>query len=159
MKKILMGLCLCFALVGCQAKPNYTRNTEMGVVVTMTFDEAMEKMENKETFMFAFTQTTCGGCLWFKENILSGYIKNHGFDFNEVSIDTEKNPQKIIDFVAENPNPEKFLPEGYEPTDVLTPTFYFVEDGEIKDIFVGTDITEKDFDQLIQKYKLDEVKE
>lgn len=145
--------------MGCTPKTSYDRNTEMGTITTLTFDEAMKKIENKETFMFAFTMEECGGCLYFKENVLSKYIKNHGFEFNEVSIEKEEDSKPIFDFVEKHPNPEKYLTDGHLPTDVLTPTLYFVENGEVKDIYVGAGITEDEFDQLIQKYQLDKVKE
>ena len=48
--------------------------------------------------------------------------------------------------------------EGLLPEDVLTPAFYFIENGEVKDIYVGGDMTTKIFDGYIQKYRLDEVK-
>ena len=41
---------------------------------------------------------------------------------------------------------------------IYTPTFYFVEDGEVKDIWIG-EITYEQFDEYIVKYQLDTVAE
>ena len=159
MKKFILGLCMSLALFGCSSQPSYDRSTDMGTIHTLSLDEVLERMENEETFMFAFTMESCHNCEDFKENILSDYIRDHGFEFNEVVLDNEKDPQSVYDFVAEHPNPADQILEGYSETDVLTPTFYFVKDGEVEDIFVGANLTEKQFDEYIQKYQLDKVEE
>lgn len=158
MKKFFVGMLTALMLMGCSPAVKYERSTEMGTLNQITFDEMYEKMENKETFMFAFTQESCQNCLYFKEEILSEYIVDHGFDYYEIVLTvTQKDLERATAFVKQHPNPEDQTPEGFEVTDVLTPTFYFVEDGELKDIYVGVP-AEKDFDALIVKYRLDEVK-
>lgn len=159
MKKILLSLFFCLLLVGCQDTVSYERSTEMGTLSIMTIEDVHERMENKETFMFVFTQEDCSICLAFKEEVLSNYIKDHGFEFNEVVLSYDMDIEPIYEFVEQHPNPEEELPEGdYSIYDVLTPTFYFVEDGEVKDIRIGGNMNEKSFDELIQKYQLDKVK-
>ena len=157
MKKLLLGLCMCLTLVGCGSKPEYNRSEEMGMIKSVQLEDMLERMENKETFMFVFTMENCSNCKAFKENVLADYIKDHGFEFNEVILDQiEKGKQQAIyDFVEAHPNPKELLPEGYTELDVLTPTFYFVKDGEVEDILIGGNITEKEFDGYIQKYQLD----
>ncbi len=159
MKKLLLSLFVGLFLMGCQSAPDYERNEEMGSLNEITIEEVHERMDNKETFMFMFTQETCSNCQAFKEDVLSSYIKNHGFEYNEIVLSHDMDTEPIYAFVEEHPNPEDMLPEGdYSIYDVLTPTFYFVENGEVKDIYVGGDMTTKIFDGYIQKYRLDEVK-
>lgn len=159
MKKLLLGLGLVLFLGGCTKAPSYERSQEMGTIKTVQLEEMLERMENKETFMFVFTMAECTNCQYFKENVLADYLKTHNFEFNEVILDEAKDRQAIFDFVKEHPNPEEFLPDGdYKVDDVLTPTFYFVKDGEVEDILIGGNITEKQFDECIQKYQLDKVK-
>lgn len=159
MKKLLLGLCMCLTLLGCSSKPDYERSQEMGTIKSVTLEDMLERMENKETFMFVFTMEVCSNCKAFKENVLSSYILNHNFEFNEVVLDNVEDTDTVYAFVEAHPNPKEYLPEGYTELDVLTPTFYFVKDGEVADIFIGGNITEKQFDSYIQKYQLDKVNE
>lgn len=159
MKKLLLGLFVGLMLFGCSTeKPTYERSEDMGQLNVITMDDVHEKMENKETFMFMFTQETCSNCIAFKQDVLSSYIKNHGFEYNEIILTLDMDTDPIYEFVKEHPNPEEMLPEGFSIYDVLTPTFYFIEDGEVKDIYIGGDMNKKMFDEYIQKYRLDEVK-
>ncbi|MGN1344927.1 MAG: hypothetical protein ACI4U3_10110 [Traorella sp.] len=158
MKKIFIGLWMCCMLLGCGNKVDYERSTEMGTISQITMDDVAQKMENNETFMFVFTQETCENCIGFKENVLSDYIKEHGFEFNEVVLSLDMDSAPVFDFVKEHPNPKDQLEEGFTEYDVLTPTFYFIEDGEVKDIFIGGKMDKKTFDSYIIKYHLDEVK-
>lgn len=153
MKKIFVCLGLIFILIGCTQTSSYERNTDVGLVKTLTFEEVKEKIENKETFMFAFTMEECSACLWFKENVLSKYLKNHGFTFNEVFLEKEKDSQPLFDFTTTLSNTEDFMDEN-GPT-IPTPTFFFVKNGDVKEWTIGSNISEKEFDQLIQKYQLD----
>lgn len=157
MKKFILS-CMMAVLVGCS--PSYPRDTGVARLNRLSMDEVNEKIENDETFMFVFTQETCSSCLFFKENVLAYYMQDHGFDFNEVVLEMNSDDfQKAADFVAEHPNPEQFLTSDLLPTDVLTPSFYFIEDGEVMDIYIGGDLSEDEFDQLIQKYQLDRIEE
>ena len=69
MLKKILALCLCLSLVGC-GKINYERSTEPGVIKEITMADVQNKIDNKETFMFVFTQPSCHNCADFKENIL-----------------------------------------------------------------------------------------
>lgn len=162
MKKLFVALSLGLVLMGCTKEPvpevNYERSTEMAILNKPEFTEIQKKIENKETFMFVLTMETCSNCQAFKEGVLSKYIKDHGFDFNEVEL-TDDNIQAVEQFVKENPTPDEYLVgTDFAPTDVLTPGFYFVENGEVKDIFVGGHMTYEEFDRYIVKYQLDKVK-
>ena len=45
-----------------------------------------------------------------------------------------------------------------DTTSAYTPSFYFIEDGEVKDIYIG-EMDEKTLDGFVKQYRLDEVKE
>lgn len=155
MRKLLM-ICLLF-ICGCQ----YERSTECASLYDMKMDEINEKIENKDTFMFMMARDNCSSCEYIQENVLYDYLLNHGFDFYRVELPndiTHPEALKAIEFVAKNPNPEEFLFDQYLPTDVLTPGFYFVKDGIVDDIYIGSGLTVEIFDEYIQKYQLDEVK-
>ena len=158
MKKKLIALCLGLLLVGCGQGVNYERSTEPGVIEKITMDEVLEKVDNKETFMFVFTQSSCPNCQDFKENILEEYIQTHGFVFNEVVLSYDMETAPVFDWVEKHPNPVDQLEEGFTQEDVLTPAFYFVEDGEVKDIYIGGAMNKKILEEMIVKYQLDEVK-
>lgn len=167
MKKWLFTLCAVLMLSGCAAPKEeptntYERSTEMGNLNKLAFADVQKKMENKETFMFVFTYDQCSVCISFKKDVLSTYIKDHGFDFNEVELQNEKDGGTAAQkFVDEHPHPEEFLQgSGFEdePNALLTPTFYFVVEGELKEEYMGGP-SEKEFDDLIVKYQLDKVKE
>lgn len=124
-------------------------------------DEIEEKIVRKDTFMFMLGREDCSSCLWVQEKVLYDYLLDHGFDFYKVEIPSdETHPESIkaIEFIVKNPNPEEFLFDQYLPTDVLTPSFYFVENGNVEDIYIGSGLTVEIFDRFIQKYRLDELK-
>ena len=158
MKRFFLGLCMSLMLFGCGEKIDYERSTEMGTMNEITMEDVATKMENQETFMFVFTQQTCDNCQAFKEKVLSSYIMDHGFEFNEVVLSNDMDTAPVFDFVKEHPNPKDQLEEGFTEYDVLTPTFYFIENGEVKDIFIGGKMDKKTLDSYIIKYQLDEKK-
>lgn len=157
MLKKILALCLCLSLVGC-GKINYERSTEPGVIKEITMADVQNKIDNKETFMFVFTQPSCHNCADFKENILNKYITNHGFEFNEVVLTLSMETAPVFEWVKNHPNPIDQLEEGLLPDDVLTPAFYFIKNGEVKDIIIGANMTKKVLEEMVVKYQLDEVK-
>lgn len=158
MIKKIISICLCVLLTGCGYINKYERSTEPGVIVEITMDDVLRRMENKETFMFVFTQITCHNCADFKEYVLKDYIQNHGFEFNEVVLSVFMDTKPVKEWIQQHPNPIDQLEEGLTPKDVLTPTFYFIENGEVKDIYIGSKMTKKVLDEMVVKYRLDEVK-
>lgn len=158
MIKKIICICLCVLLTACGNTIKYERSTEPGIIQEITMDDVQRKIENKETFMFVFTQITCHNCADFKEYVLTDYIQNHGFEFNEVVLSIFIDTKPVFEWVKQHPNPIDQLEEGLTPEDVLTPTFYFVEKGEVKDIFIGSKMTRKVLDEMVVKYRLDEVK-
>lgn len=158
MKKIFIG-CMAAMMMfvgGCSNKANYERNTEQGRIEIVQFADMQEKMENKETFVMSFSQKNCSHCIAFRDEVLPDYIVDHGFTFYEVLLDIQEDMDPLYQFVKDHPNPDKFLSSDMDPESIYTPTFYFVENGEVKDIWVG-EINYDEFDDLIVKYQLDKV--
>ena len=156
MKKLFLIFSLCMMLVGCQNNPNYERSTEMGTINHTNITDVLDRMENKETFMFMLAFDFCPTCQWFKEDVIPNYIQNHGFEFNFVEIshsmsEDELNP--VFQFIMDHPNPPEFLKEGQTETEPLAPSFYFIVDGEVEEIFIGPEMDEKKLDEFIQKYQ------
>lgn len=159
MKKLFVLICFIF-LCGC-TDITYSRSNERANIYIVNMDEINKKIEQEDTFMFMLGREDCSSCLWVQEEVLYDYLLNHGFDFYKVELtNDETHPESIkaIEFIAKNPNPEEFLFDQYLPTDVLTPSFYFIENGKVEDIYIGSGLTVEIFDGLIQKYRLDEVK-
>ena len=160
MKKILLSCAafMMFLVSGCGNQVNYERNTETGRVEIVQFADMQEKMDNQDTFVMAFSQTNCSHCIAFREEVLPDYIVDHGFTFYEVLLDIQDTMDPLYQFVKDHPNPSKFLTSTMDPESIYTPTFYFVENGEVKDIWIG-EISYEEFDDLIIKYQLDKVVE
>lgn len=160
MKKILLSLGLCFMLVGCTNQVNYERSTEMATVINTNMNEVNKKIENKDTFVFMLTFDFCETCKYVTEEVLADYVKDHGFELAKVELSRSMSEDELIpvyDFIKKHPNPPEFLSEGQTETEPLAPSFYFIVDGEVKEIYINR-IEENEFDEFIQKYQLDAVK-
>ena len=158
MRKIILVISLCFMLIGCNTKVDYERSNEMGIIKYTSMVDVLERMDNKETFMFMLGFDFCSTCAWFKEEVLSDYIRNHGFEFNLVEISKSMSQEEldpVFQFILDHPNPPQFLKEGQTETEPLAPSFYFIVNGKVEEIFIGPEMDEKKFDQFIQKYQLD----
>ena len=161
MKKLLLILSMCFMLFACESKQEYERSSEMGTIHHTKMVDILDRMENDETFMFMLGFDFCETCKWFKEDVLPGYIQNHGFEFNLVEISPEMSDEEldpVFQFIMDHPNPPEFLKEGQTETEPLAPSFYFIVDGEVEEIFIGPEMDEKKLDAFVQKYHLDKVK-
>lgn len=156
MKKILIGLCCSFVLLtsGC----SYDRSSEPGTLKSAQLPDMEEKMANGDTFFMIFSQTNCSHCIKFKEEVLATYITNHEIEVFDVIFDKQESMDPIFEFLKKNPNPKNMISEDMSETDPYTPTFYFVKEGVVKDIYIG-EMDEKTFDGYIKKYQLDKVKE
>lgn len=161
MKKILLVFSLCFMLFGCKQEVNYERSSEMGTINNTNMTEILNRIENKETFMFMLGFDFCTTCQWFKEDVLPSYIKNHEIEFNLVELSREMSDDElapVFQFIIDHPNPPEFLKEGQTETEPLAPSFYFIVDGEVEEIFIGAEMDENKFDEFVIKYQLDKVK-
>lgn len=126
MKKIAL-ICLgCFLLLGCSTSKGENmqpiKMKEKGTISSLTLDDFVEKMKNKETFIVIFSQTTCGYCHeFFLET--QAYIEDIGLPMWDVVLDEEERPiQDNLSIIHE-----------YFSTFSATPSIYFVRDGAVVD--------------------------
>ena len=169
MKKIFMLIGMIFILFACGG-PGYEKNTQAATINTLKWDEVMKRIDNDETLMFMVTFEGCTSCEYFKENVLNKYIENHGFELNIVNFTKDawnELSEEVANFVKENPYTQEEFERAkyYEYTDedkeigtLLTPSLYFVENGEVKDKLISGGISAVDLDSMISKYRLDKVK-
>ena len=130
----------------------------------------MDRVDNDETFMFMVTFEGCPSCDYFIEKVLTGYMKNHGFELNLITFTSDgwsQLSEQVTAFVRENPYTKeelnKFKYYDYTEEDrqigaLLTPTLFFVQNGEVKDKLFSGNISVEDLDSMIVKYRLDEAK-
>jgi len=150
-------------LFACSSGVDYNRSGEMATINNTSWETVMNRKDNNETFMFMVTFDDCTSCEFFIENVLSDYLVDHGFELNRVNFTNDlwsELKDKVIEFVFKHPYASDIQNkvEGYEEGMLLTPTLYFIENGEVKDMLVGGDIKESQLDSMIMKYRLDEVK-
>ncbi|MFV0381188.1 MAG: thioredoxin domain-containing protein [Breznakia sp.] len=124
MKKILvLGLCcFLFACSGQKEEAKITLDANAGEVVALRMDGLIKKIENKETFVFLFSQTYCGSCMRFFAQS-DAYTKEVGLTLYDISLDKEDTSkaqqQEIFD--------QYF--SGFQ----ATPTLYFIKAGKVVD--------------------------
>lgn len=128
MKKILLCMLLMIGIVGCGTDSSKTDSIikldekGKGDVHALTLEEMNNKIENEESFIVVFTQTTCGYCIeFFQES--QDYIKELGLPLWDVVLDEEpRDAQENLDMIHE-----------HFPSFSATPSIYYVENGKLKD--------------------------
>lgn len=118
MRKIkTFAILLIFLLVGC-SKPK-------GSFVEITMADYQGKVDQKESFIIVFSQTTCSYCKEYKE-ILREFVLENSIDIVYVEIDKEEN-QDAFDALIEN-----------ELTDLMyLPATVYMKDGLVEDTSEG----------------------
>ncbi len=147
--KLCAVLCMLLVfLTGCGS--SYERDTSAGEVVNITVAEMQEMIDKKESFAIVFTQTTCAHCIEFKE-MLNTYLLDHNVVLYDVVLDEAPADQRKSDL---NTIRETF------PGMNQTPSLYYVKDGELENQLENGEegLTQKRFDDWVQRYKLDEKK-
>lgn len=125
MKKIVIGM-LCLWLVACGGKQTTSKielNAGKGEVVGLTLDELVTKLEQKETFVFLFSQTYCGSCMNFFAQS-DAYTTEVGLTLFDVTLDKETKSEAEIQTILDT----------YFDDFSATPTLYFVRDGKVVDV-------------------------
>lgn len=153
--KIIKFTIIFLLLTGCSN--SYKRSELSGNYKSITVDELNEKLEMKETFVLSISRTTCSHCIDFKKNVLESYISNHEINFYDILIDKISSVDSIYKIIKDHPYPSKFLTEDMDPEAIYTPAFYFIVDGEYKEMYLGAMDMDM-FDGLIVKYKMDKAK-
>ena len=62
---ILAGICLVILIGAIIAESSFSKS----YFVKLEFDEVMEKLENKDSFVLVYTQTTCSHCASYKPKV------------------------------------------------------------------------------------------
>lgn len=65
-------------------------NKKSGEMINVSYAEFMEMMDKKESFVLIATQTSCGYCKKFKEDVLNDYINENGIKVYEVNFTLEE---------------------------------------------------------------------
>lgn len=125
MKKILISLVLVIVMASCSSQPQ-----EKGINYISSV-EAMEKMDNKESFFLVIGVSTCGGCIAYKP-VLEEVVKNKGYDIFYVESDTEAARSN-----SDRENVIKFFEEYLNDEIDTTPSTIYIENGEMERVEVG----------------------
>lgn len=142
--KIKQYICVFAAMMMLLTGCSY--NGEPGSVERITTAQLIQKLDNKESFVVVFTQTTCGHCKTFME-MLDEYLPTHDITVYDVIIDLEGNRDQAV----------KEL-ETLFPDFTGTPDLYYLENGEISSRFwkeyQEAGLTETTFNAWVKKHDL-----
>lgn len=143
MKKIIVTmLCSMLVLVGCSSSKG-------GKVVEISVDEALQKIENKDTFILMVTRTKCEYCDMMHE-MLDKTINDHATIIYNVVMDDSDDATLEADVTKLE---EKVAQPG------RTPHIYYVLDGVSTEEIVGFNEKNPDrFWEWVKKYELEDVK-
>ncbi|MGL5381579.1 thioredoxin family protein [Clostridium sp.] len=149
MFKKLVGMVLACTLIitsltGCAG--SYERDTSSGKIVEISLDDALQKVEDGDTFAVMFTQTTCNDCRKLK-SIMTPYLEEHGATFFDVVLDYEGTTKEEIQ------NNRRKINTVFDSFD-STPSVYFVNKGKVKSELPRI-TTEEELDAWVVEHKLD----
>lgn len=136
MKKVLVLLLLSIFLASCSSASKKEINYISSV-------EAMEKMDNKESFFLVIGQSTCAGCIAYKP-VLEELAANKNVDIFYVETDTEGAKSG-----NDRANVIKLFEEYLEDKINTTPTTIYVNQGAMETYEVGP----VRYTQLIEWYQ------
>lgn len=140
MKKILLVSCMFLVLLaGCSS---YDRDTTAGELIEINYADALDMIENKETFALIISQSGCAHCKDLKE-MLSTYLEDHHVVIYDALLDDSGATLEDI---------QALFPEFKG-----TPDLYVVNKGKLTGHISGYQ-GEEAFDEWVQEHKLDEVK-
>ncbi|MEG0265340.1 MAG: thioredoxin domain-containing protein [Erysipelotrichaceae bacterium] len=141
MKKILLiGCTMLILLSGCSS--SYERDTQPGEIIEMTYQEALDKVKNKDTFVLVISQSACGHCKLLKD-MLNVYLEDHHVIVYDALLDGTNLSLEAI---------QKDFPKFKG-----TPDIYVVKKGKLTSHAAGS-MEEDEFDQWVVDHKLDELK-
>lgn len=142
-KFILMGCAILLLTAGCGKKVL----DEPGIVSELSYSQLQEKMDNKETFVMVFTQTTCTHCVTFKKMLDEEYLPYYDVE--------------MFDFVLDHQSGERSeLTKNLEvsfPNFTGTPDVYYIENGVVKERFwdVKDELSEEQFHDWMKNKDLE----
>lgn len=134
MKKLLI-IVLLFTCCACSNTPVESVNNPLilkeneGSVEALNFNEMIEKIENKESFVVILSGTYCYACLdFFMQS--DEYTKEIGLTLWDVVLDDEPTSEAENLVIA-----NEYL--GFFST---TPSIYYIENGEVKDALYSNEV-------------------
>ena len=125
--KILMlflSLFMVFSLAACKTELS-------GSLTEITMSDMQQRMDNDETFIVMFSQTSCSFCKAYKEN-LKNFMVDKPLHVLFIEIDKEENQEAFDIFLAEKLTELEYLPATV-----------YIKDGEIEDFCEGELIAEQ----------------
>lgn len=125
MKKILAVLLAAAMLMGMSGCGGNAEDENAGALVELSANEAKAMFDNKTTFVFMIAQTTCSHCEATLE-MLSEYVKDNALLLYYIEADRDIN-QDTFDSLW-----QEYFPDVDE-----TPTFLYVVEGAVQDMYVG----------------------
>ena len=136
MKKLVILVMCCFMFMGCTSTDSNTEDVQdskieikegTGTSEVIVIDDLIKKMDNKESFVVIVTQTYCNSCMAFFMEA-DAFLTESGVPLLELNLDNEKKePDEVLDILHDK------LHEF-----VMTPSIYYVRDGEVKDYLLSS---------------------
>lgn len=155
MKKLMLLWCTCSMILSACAFGNtkYERSSKAGILIPITLETTLERLEKGDTFVLLISQTTCGACKRLKE-VLDVYLSNHEVMIHELVLDQYVNSQEEFNHASEQLN-------QYVNDFRGTPALYYIKDGKSVGEVIGYDSERgiEPYDNFVQKFQLDAVKE
>ena len=127
MKKILIVLIIgLLVLAGCSTSP---------------VNEVINKLDDKESFVFVLASSTCSACLTYRP-IINEFMEQKDMEIIYIEVDK-----------TDNDTLQTLVNDYLEGDLEFTPTTYVILEGEMVDTAVGS-ITYSDLVALFEKYEL-----
>lgn len=146
MKKILTlfaVLTLTLVVSGCVKKTeNPVKEVKEDPVVYSTPAEILDKIEKKETFAFVIGSETCPACQNYLANALKDMDEKSDVKINYIEVLNIEQKEKEFGDI------QKLIKDHLDGKFDATPTTYFMKQGKMTDVIVGS----ISYEELLGKY-------
>lgn len=140
MKKIVLLLSVLLVITSCGKSDN--NETGSGNIIKVSYEEFQKMRDENKTGMVILTQSTCGYCKQYFEDVVNPYLEDNPLTVYELVIDEESNPQVVWDKIQ-----AEWKDFGGTPTTII------VKDGTVT-FFKSGVLDEDTFKDLINNNKL-----
>ncbi|MEG0264869.1 MAG: thioredoxin family protein [Erysipelotrichaceae bacterium] len=128
-KKIVCGMMVLMLVVGCSSQ----HEKKLGSLNEIGASQVLRDIEDKKDMILVIGTSTCESCIEYVA-LINDYIKENKVNFNLVEIDSEP---IIKDDQGKESRPSFLELEEKIGTISLTPTTFFIKNGEIINIVSG----------------------
>ncbi|QVK18889.1 hypothetical protein KHQ81_04030 [Mycoplasmatota bacterium] len=135
LNRIIILVIVLVGLLGC------TKDEKIEVKLNSS-EEAIQKFENKDSFIIVIGESLCGGCQEYKEGTITKYVNKHTQD-DLIYIYSDKSFANTTEFY-------NFL-TTYEIDYNSSPTTYFIKNGEYIKTNENSDVQTKSEDIMTLK--------